>query len=59
LRSITTSFVKILITATGISKLLVDHGDRQATGVIGLDRVRQLKQPFLGGLGDSRTVALA
>jgi hypothetical protein len=39
--------------------LLVDHGDRQATGVIGLDRVRQLKQPFLGGLGDSRTVALA
>jgi hypothetical protein len=31
-----------LIAATGISKLRVDHGDRQATGVIGLDRVRQL-----------------
>ena len=40
-----------LIAATGISKLLVDHGDRQATGVIGLDRICDLKQFPLGGLG--------
>jgi len=31
-----------LVAATDISKLLVDHGDRQATGVIGLKRVRNL-----------------
>lgn len=39
------------IAAASISKLRVDDGDRQLPGVIGLDRVRQLKELFLGGLG--------
>src|ERR1700694_3546595 len=40
-----------LITATGLSELRVNDANRQATGMIGLDRVRQLKQLFLCGLG--------
>src|ERR1700716_309684 len=40
-----------IVAATGISKFLVDDGYRQATGVIGFDRVRQLKQFALGSLG--------
>ena len=35
-----------LIAATGLSELLIDDGDRKATGVIGLDCIRQLKQFF-------------
>src|SRR4030081_971097 len=38
-----------IVAATGISKFLVDDGYRQATGVIGLYRVRQLKQFLLCG----------
>jgi hypothetical protein len=37
-----------LVAATGISKLLIDDGDRQPIGVIDLDRVRQLWQLALG-----------
>jgi hypothetical protein len=40
-----------LIAAARISGLPVDHLDRQSPGVIGLYRIRQLKQFFLGGLG--------
>jgi hypothetical protein len=40
-----------LVAAASIPKLRVDDGNRQATGVIGFDRVRQLKQFALGGLG--------
>ena len=39
-----------LIAATGLSELLIDDGDRQPPGVIGRDRIRQLKQFLLGGL---------
>src|ERR1700682_3418312 len=42
---------RFLIAATGLSELLIDDGDRKATGVIGLDCIRQLKQFLLGGLG--------
>jgi hypothetical protein len=31
--------------------LHVDHADRQTTDMVGLDRIRQLKQLALGGLG--------
>jgi hypothetical protein len=40
-----------LKAATGLSELLIDDGDRQATSMIGLDRIRQLKQFPLSGLG--------
>ena len=42
-----------LIAATGLSELLIDDGNRQPPSMIGLDRVRQLKQFFA-----LRTVAL-
>ncbi len=44
-----------LVTATGFSELLIDDGDRQPTGVIGFDRVRQFEQLPLGGLGRMRS----
>ena len=40
-----------LIGATGLSKLLIDDGDRNSTGVVGFDRIRQLQQLSFGGLG--------
>jgi hypothetical protein len=40
-----------LVAAASLSKLPVDDLDRQPPGVIGLNRVRQLKQLPLGGLG--------
>src|SRR5258708_31896013 len=40
-----------LVAAASISELPVDDGDRQATGMIGLDRIRQFEQFLLGGLG--------
>ncbi len=40
-----------LIAAASISKLPVNDLDRQPSGVIGLNRVRQLKQFPLRGLG--------
>jgi hypothetical protein len=40
-----------VVASTGSDKLLVDDGDRQATGMIGFHRVRQLKQFLLGDLG--------
>jgi hypothetical protein len=40
-----------LIAAASISELLIDQGDRQPPGMIGLDSIRQLKQFPLGGLG--------
>ena len=36
-----------LIAATGLSELLIDDGNRQPPSMIGLDRVRQLKQFLL------------
>ena len=39
------------IAATGLSELLIDDGNRQPPGMIGLDSIRQLKQFPLGGLG--------
>jgi hypothetical protein len=47
-----------LIAATGISKLPVDDGDRQPPRMIGLYRVRQLKQFLLGGVGRSERAVL-
>src|SRR5258708_4161652 len=47
-----------LIAAASISKLPVDHLDRQSPGVIGLYRVRQLKQFLLGALGRSERAVL-
>src|SRR5258706_10093795 len=38
-----------LVAAASISELPVDDGDRQATGMIGLDGVRQFEQLPLGG----------
>jgi hypothetical protein len=40
-----------LIAAASISKLPVDDLDRQPPGMVGLNRIRQLKQFSLGGLG--------
>jgi hypothetical protein len=37
-----------LIAATSLSELLIDDGDRQSPGMIGLDRVRQFEQFPLG-----------
>src|ERR1700687_3352309 len=39
-----------LVAATGTDELCVDHGDRQLPGIIGLHRIRQLKQFLLGGV---------
>jgi hypothetical protein len=39
-----------LIAAASLSKLRIDDADRQSTGVIGLYRIRQLKQFSLGGI---------
>src|ERR1700682_5096898 len=39
-----------LVAATGTDELCVDHGDRQSPGMIGLHRIRQLKQFLLGGV---------
>jgi len=36
--------------AASLSKLRIDDADRQSTGVIGLYRIRQLKQFSLGGI---------
>jgi hypothetical protein len=38
-----------LIAAASLSELLIDHGHRKPTGMIRLDRIRQLKQLPLGG----------
>src|ERR1700730_2439636 len=40
-----------LIAAASFSELPVDDLDRQPSGMIGLNRIRQLKQFALGGLG--------
>jgi len=37
--------------APGISELRIDLADRHMTGMVGIDRIRQLKQLALGGLG--------
>jgi hypothetical protein len=58
MRSIAASFLKILIAAASISKLPIDDLDRQPPGVIGLHRIRQLKQFLLGGLGRRKLAVL-
>ena len=47
-----------LVAAASLSQLAVDHLDRQPTGVIDLDRIRDLKQFLLGGLGRSERAVL-